>query len=62
MKHYHHAFIVLPFRVKVNHSEVYGPDEGDVQHGVERSGATQSNLITNLNLSVFRSYRDAGGL
>lgn len=32
---YHDAFVVLPLRVKVYDSEVYGPDESDVQHGIE---------------------------
>lgn len=31
---YHYLLIMLPLSIEVNDSEVNGPDESDVQHGV----------------------------
>ena len=59
---YHHTFVVLPLRVKVDDSVVYGPDECDVQHGVKRGRTAENHLITNLDLRVFRCYCDASRL
>lgn len=59
---YHDTFIVLPLGVKVDDSEVYGPDEGDVQHGIVGSSAAQNDLISNSGLCVFRGRRQAGRL
>lgn len=59
---YHHAFVVLPFSVEVDDSEVYGPDEGGVQHGVVRSATFENHLLANCSLGVLRGLCDDGCL